>query len=230
MYLFFKIHYVKNFIVHYIQYTLSFMDILVHNSVLLASTCIRTYDSLYHQYKECRYNEPAKYSLGFDEEGEINHFHKDVLLKLEQRPVNLLNGIYAYFINESLYIIIGATVLLDDSLEKIQRIIIKYINNSSSITPNIILCAFSKYYDILYECYHRISKMNYRIAIDFIVIGKIAKPYTVNSRVYKNIILEEEKGRNNDKNTIILPHNNDKTLCGSTNMAYILTYVKRLVV
>ncbi len=216
------------------------MNEKLEDAILLTSTCIRTYDSLYYQYRQYKYNEPAKYELEFNNEGELNFFHKIILEKIEQRPVNLTSGCYAYYYHENLYIIIGGCDITTNLIEKIYGVIKEYKKHSSTAILGVIWCCFSRFYKALYRCFTEIEKQNKDIFHDIIVFGLLDKihrrQYPLSgSRYCYIIILKEECSRfvkyNNNVLLTVLgsEQNNDKCFLSKiTFLEYVLMYIKRL--
>lgn len=203
----------------------------VNDSVLLVSTCVRTFDSLFYQYKECRYNEPSRYTLQYDDEGEINHYHKTILLKLEQRPVDLSSGVYVYYMCESLYIVFGTDTISDLATNKMKDVIRNYLSHTSSITPNIVLCSFTSFYGALQKCYSEITHAYPRILIDITLVGLMDNHCSLSCRLLTHIVLEEECGKIPEKGKHILKCNGQKVRVSSISfLEYVLTYIKRAVV
>lgn len=178
----------------------------------LVSTCIRDYNSIYRQYRECIYGEIDLYKPKEDRLNWFYRYHDYGLKMLSQRVIMVETSVYIYMYKECLVIVLGNYTC--EHTEGMYNKIIKYIKDYKIITsntcPTVVWCCVNvyieKFMNTMHHCIHNVAANN--IYHDVFILGTLDKRvlHTIdancNLRKKTFIALSEEKV--NKKRYIIL--------------------------
>ena len=203
-------------------------DQVLVDAIALTTMCVRTYESLFDQYKECRYGESYSFTAKFNEEGELYNLHKPVIERFAQRPLHFCDGCYGFYIGEYLYIVCGQNEILCDLHEKIEQSIVSYYKNTCNITPTVIWCCFAKYYNSMYSVIKKLA-IKYNLIYNLVLFGPYKTKVSLRFQYVYRVILSEESKIIRLKDQIVLKTNNDDIQVSKVSfITYILVYLKRL--
>ena len=168
----------------------------------MTTSCIRDRDSLYRQYRECRYNEPDISKPTDMKENLFYRYHNHFMSAISQKVVMIDTGIYIYMYKEMLIIVIGVhkSNNLNILCEKVNKYISSYKQITSNICPTIVWCCLYVYIDAFYEmlniCIENSSKSIYH---DIFIIGNVQNMVKdiKHVRRYTYISIEEERAKKN---------------------------------
>ena len=168
----------------------------------LTTSCIRDFNSLYRQYRECIYNESDLLKPDDDKLNLLYRYHEYGVKVISQRMIYIDEGIYLYMFQEQLLIVVGNHK--NENQYMIHKKIIKYIESYSKITsnicPNVVWCCMNMYIEnmknLMDICMSNVKHIH--IYHDIFIIGYIGDVYSymkTNSSIrFKTFIaLEEEK-------------------------------------
>ena len=148
-------------------------ETLIHLCGMTCS-CIRDYESLLRQYKECMYNEEDLFKPNDLKMNLLYRQHFDFLKMISQRVIFIEKGVYIYLYKESIVVVIGS----HDNEGNIYNKIIKYIKNykkiTSNISPCVIWCGLHTYIEnivnVMNKCIEQCEK---NIHHDVFILGNI---------------------------------------------------------
>ena len=169
----------------------------------MTTSCIRGYDSLYRQYKECRYDENDLIKPVDAKRNLFYRYHNYFMKTISQKVIMIETGVYIYVYKEMLIVVIGSHACNDmDRIYEICNRINKYISSykriTSNVCPSVLWCCLHVYVDtfsiVMNECMRNADLQVYH---DVFIIGNIQSGLKENNNVrrYTYIAIEEENAK-----------------------------------
>lgn len=201
---------------------------------VLTSTCIRDYDSLYRQYRECIYND-IDVSKPTEDKLNLYYRYNSIGIKmLMQRVICVDKGILIYILKDYMVVVIGSDVDIHDSTipDRITQFIRNYKKITSNVCPTVMWCGvymfFENHNNIMSLCIDNLKGLF--LSHDVFIIGNVKKNVSILKknkaiRKYTCIALQEESA---DKKHHITLKGYSFDIKTSTIFEYLLTIMNRM--
>lgn len=168
----------------------------------MTTSCIRDYNSLYRQYRECRYNEIDIIKPSDIKRNLFYRYHNDFISTISQKVIMIDNGVYLYVYKELLVVVIGTHISTGENeiCNKINKYILSYKKITSNICPSVLWCCLHVYIDSFCRISNAcIYNVNANVYHDVFILGNIQHKLKEvdNVRRYTYMAIEEENAKKN---------------------------------